>query len=279
MPSRLSGIFSRSSKEQEAKAEEAANQSRGGDTSDPVPHYTASEAPPPDYLNGSGHDYADVPPDYTAGFANLKLSDGPSSETPTVDETIAHLKTLECFSRLRQSVASTDGLFGIDNATVVDIARSSSLSNGEGADELLPKLAEKRWAVYVSRAVDRFHAWIKYAVPDTGRQSMVRIEGDGTTGLLTDPEYVKNPMRPIGTANMPPVDVLMIWHAYMLNPRAYLEDCIRLGRMSLWHTRFPWNAIAQCIDSSTFAFRAGNGAEVNFKRLTGHHVSASSIRR
>ena len=64
--------------------------------------------------------------------------------------TITHLKTLECFSRLRQSIASTDGLFSIENATIVEIARTSSLANGEGADELLPKLAEKRWAVYIT---------------------------------------------------------------------------------------------------------------------------------
>lgn len=27
---------------------------------------------------------------------------------------------------------------------------------------------------------------------------------------------------------MPPLDVLMVWHTYMLNPQWYAEDCQRL---------------------------------------------------
>jgi hypothetical protein len=216
MPSRLSGIFSRSFKEQEAKTEEAANHS-SGHSSDPVPHYSASEQPPPDY---QADDDAVSPPDYTAGFANLSISDAPTSAIPSVDETIAHL---------RQSIASTDGLFGIDNATIVEIARTSRVANGEGADELLPRLAEKRWAVYITRAVDRFDAWISATVPASPLPTMTGLERDGANDRITDPGYVKTTMTPIGPLNMPPLDVLMVWHAYMLNPRAYLEDCVRLG--------------------------------------------------
>ena len=277
MPSRLFGISSRSPKEREAKAGEAAHQSRGGGPPELLPHYSPSEIPPPDYKAGSSYDYADVPPNYTAGFANLDLSDAPSSENPTVDETIAHLKTLECFYRLRKAVSSTDGLFGIYDATVMEIPRSSSLANSEGADELLLKLAEKRWAIYVSRAVDRFHAWIFRAAPAVIIPTLPLPECEGTRYPPRGPEYFKTPMRPIGASNMPPVDVLMVWHAYMLNPRAYLEDCIRSGRRNLWNTRFPWSAITQCIDSYTFVFRPGAEAEANFVRLTGRHVSASLI--
>lgn len=273
MPSRLSGIFARSSKEQEAKAEEAANQ-RTAQSSDPVPHYSVSELPPPDY---QADDDDVAPPDYTAGFTNLTISDAPSSGIPTVDETIAHLKTLECFSRLRQSIASTDGLFDIDNAMIVDVGRTSNLASGEGADELLPRLAEKRWAVYVSRAVDRFHAWISAAVPDTPKPTMAEVERDGTNDMITKPGYVKRAMPPVERSNMPPLDILMIWHAYMLNPRAYLEDCIRHGRMALWHTKVPWNAIAECIDPSTFVFEAGALAEGSFTRLTGHYARITPI--
>lgn len=140
MPSRLSAIFSRSEKAEEAKAEEAANES-SGQSSDPVPAYSVSQPPPPDYLDDENDS---PPPDYTAGFANLSLSDAPTSDIPQVNEAIAHLKVLECFYRLRQSISSMDGLFGIDNGRIVDLARVSSLMNDEKADDLLPKLAEKR---------------------------------------------------------------------------------------------------------------------------------------
>lgn len=269
MPSRLSGIFTRSTKEQEAKAEEAANNSHG-QPSDPVPEYSESQLPPPDYA-----ERGDVPPpDYTAGFASLSISDEPSLDIPQVNETIAHLKTLECFYRLKQNIASTDGIFDIHNVKIVDIARTSSLENVDGASEFLPRLAEKRWAIYVSRAVDRFHAWVSTAVPTDPMPTMAELEERGTNGqIILESSQVRNQMPPLDRSNMPPVDVLMVWHAYMLNPRAYLEDCVRLGRMALWYTKMPWGAVAECINPSTFAFEAGAVAKGSFARLTGHYVS------
>lgn len=273
MPSRLSGIFARSSKEQEAKADEAANQNHGP-SSDPVPEYSESQVSPPDYTA----DGDALPPDYTAGFASLSISDEPSLEIPQVNETIAHLKTLECFYRLKQTIATTDGIFGIDNAKVVDIARTFGLGNGDGADEFLPRLAEKRWAIYVSRAVDRFHAWVSTAVPATTMPTMAELEESGRSGhIVMESAHVQHQMPPIDRSNMPPVDVLMVWHAYMLNPRAYLEDCVRLGWMALWYTKMPWSAVAEYINPSTFAFEAGPVAEGSFNRSTGHYVSVNIL--
>lgn len=278
MPSRLSAIFARSDKAAEVKAAEAAAEAvaneNGGQSSESVPAYSVSQPPPPEY-----HENDDVPPpDYTAGFATLRLVDEPSLDIPQFNEAIAHLKVLECFYRLKQHIGSTNGLFGIDNAKIVDIARICSLSNGETANDLLPKLAEKRWAIYVSRAVDRFHAWVSAIAPSEHLPTIAEIERDGPAGLITHPSYVKDKMAPIERANMPPVDVLMVWHAYVLNPRAYLEDCIRLGRMDLWHTRMPWNAVAECVNASSFAFEAGAAAEGSFTRLTGRFVSFEETR-
>ena len=269
MPSRFSGIFSRSSKEQEAKAEEAANHSHG-QSSDPVPEYSESQLPPPDYTESG-----DVPPpDYTAGFASLSISDEPSLDIPQVNETIAHLKTLECFYRLKQNIAATDGIFGIHNVKIVDIARASNLEDVNGASEFLPRLAEKRWAIYVSRAVDRFHAWVSTAVPADPMPTMAELEDKGRNDqIISEASRARHQTPQLDRSTMPPVDVLMVWHAYMLNPRAYLEDCVRLGRMALWHMRMPWNAVAECINPSTFAFEAGAVAEGSFTRLTGHFVS------
>lgn len=45
------------------------------------------------------------------------------------------------------------------------------------------------------------------------------------------------------------VDVLMVWHSFMLNPRTYLEDCLRFGMMGLWKTGLPWKAVDAVIDT------------------------------
>ncbi|OCH91521.1 hypothetical protein OBBRIDRAFT_834175 [Obba rivulosa] len=61
----------------------------------------------------------------------------------------------------------------------------------------------ERWAWFVELAVERFHRWL--------------------TTVPTGP-----PIQPWTEREVPPTDVLMVWHAYMLNPRWYAEDCERL---------------------------------------------------
>lgn len=45
-------------------------------------------------------------------------------------------------------------------------------------------------------------------------------------------------------------DVLMVWHAHMLNPRDYLEDCMRTGLTDLWNSGMPWDLVSEAIDTS-----------------------------
>ncbi|GBE89584.1 hypothetical protein SCP_1602470 [Sparassis crispa] len=62
-----------------------------------------------------------------------------------------------------------------------------------------------RWAWFVGLAVERFQRWA----------AVVRHESL-FTWVATD---------------LPPIDVLMVWHAYLLNPGWYAEDCVRLPIM------------------------------------------------
>lgn len=57
---------------------------------------------------------------------------------------------------------------------------------------------------------------------------------------------------------LPPLDVLMVWHAYMLNPRIYLEDSVRYTKQALWRTSFPWERIFKTIDKETFEYSPGS---------------------
>lgn len=252
MPNRLSRILSRT-KEKEAEAQAETNNRR---SPSPPPAYGAREPSPPVI----DQDDVITPADMTSGFKNLTISSDGSR--PSVEQCIAHLKVLESFYRLRQTVSSTDGLFGIEDKFVRD---SVPDGNSDRIPALLAKLAEKRWAIYVSRAVERFETWLITVLPDARPAS--------TDGLVTYAECGKllNPVTPLCIAkdNVPPVDVLMVWHAYMLNPRAFLEDCLRSGWMQLWHTGMPWQAAVECIDSETFAYEAGDDASKTFTSATG----------
>lgn len=267
MHSKLSKVFSRTKsdiKEQEAIADAER---------DPL---TSRSSPPPSYAQPPTYDEEDVvsPPDITAGFNNLNLANGPG-ETPTCAETIAHLKVLEAFYRIKQTIASTDGLFGIHNSFA-----NSGDSTGEEKPELLAKLAEKRWAVYVTRAVDRFEQWVHAVAPSTGALTIRRLELDGDAGALVDPpSSTRSPIN-FNRDNIPPLDVLMVWHAYSLNPRAYVEDCIRHGRMQLWHTPFPWHAAVGCIDSESFEYTTGNiGTTLGSSDRAWDNLKDSSVKK
>ncbi|KAL8671495.1 MAG: hypothetical protein Q9168_004009 [Polycauliona sp. 1 TL-2023] len=81
------------------------------------------------------------------------------SDIPTPDQCGVHLKLLEAFHKLRQDVATTDGLYGIWDRFISDVYP------GEGLDkerrQLLLKLREKRWAIYVFQAERRYTVWFQ----------------------------------------------------------------------------------------------------------------------
>ncbi|GJE98082.1 hypothetical protein PsYK624_143040 [Phanerochaete sordida] len=62
---------------------------------------------------------------------------------------------------------------------------------------------EQRWAWFVGLAVERFQSWAETMTPYTSLDTWIDRE-------------------------MPPIDVLMVWHAYCLNPMWYAEDTTRL---------------------------------------------------
>lgn len=101
----------------------------------------------------------------------------------------AHLVLLGAFHRLREEVKTVKG-------TATDI----------------PMQPDERYAVFLQRAVYRFEQW---AV------RMIGGEGSEEEGVI--PEAA----RPLAPSEVPPLDVTMAWHTYMLNPRVYYEDCIR----------------------------------------------------
>ncbi|KAI9807874.1 MAG: hypothetical protein M1825_005180 [Sarcosagium campestre] len=236
------------------------NSERGHvDTSQSSPSRPGVSTPPPSYTEDG--------PDVTAAFSNLSLGNK-SEPLPTVDRTKAHLKLLEAFHRLRQWIGHTDGLFGIND----NFAHHSGADvNAEEVRKDLALIREKRWAVYVARAVHRFEVWWRREIPpskngyptDRLRQSHMAF------GSYIELRFTGG--RPIQFTkdNLPPLDILMVWHAYMLNPRCFLEDCVRSGKSDFWATGMPWDAVNSCIDNTSFKFKPGEGTRQRFSKTTG----------
>lgn len=67
----------------------------------------------------------------------------------------------------------------------------------------------ERWAVFLERAVYRFQCWASRMLSHSADD-----DDPTTTRSLAAEEY-------------PPLDVVMVWHTYLLNPRTYYEDGLR----------------------------------------------------
>lgn len=74
----------------------------------------------------------------------------------------------------------------------------------------------------------------------------------------------------IEECKLPPLDILMVWHAFLLlNPRAYAEDCRRFQvHVIIWNTEFPWKLINEHVDSN-YRYKVSQKHQAYFESITG----------
>lgn len=142
--------------------------------------------------------------DLSVRLNNLTFSPNPGKLDPV--NCIAHLKFLEALYQLRESVANEDGLFGI--ATPPE--DKSEKSEKKNADAQI-RVREKRWAVYVARAVDRFETWWKTCIPQTVAGAPVPQLTKTTYLHYLQPDIVAlmgKPIRQLNRDQLPPLGKL-----------------------------------------------------------------------
>ncbi|KAF2468381.1 uncharacterized protein BDR25DRAFT_394851 [Lindgomyces ingoldianus] len=233
----------------------------------PLKNESRRRSPPPQYSSQLASDLDTCR--LTSAVGSLVLNDLPgNAPIPTVGHCLAHLQVLECFYNLREHISKTDGIFGFSNSL------AQPMSQWDDANEVreIDLVQEKRWAVYVTRAVDRFEAWWTRCAPATrgGQPSrkLMQIDLDSSGGKWFEASFGHRFQMPFSAERLPPLDVLMVWHAYMLNPRSFAEDCLRLGKMDFWALGFPWEAINSAIDPSTLEYRPSVVAVQAFEGMT-----------
>jgi hypothetical protein len=189
------------------------------------------------------------------------------SHKVTQDTCLAHLKLLFALQTLKEAIGYTDGLWQIYDSRLFPGRKNASIEKVDDETKRnLALLREKRWALYVARAVDRYEAWwgslssdplteidmgedtVKYTAFTSGFNNIAANhvwKNNNLPPLGKDPVHLPS----ISIANFP-IDVLMVWHAHMLNPRAYAEDCMRRGLRELWQAGMPWQLINEAIDTN-----------------------------
>lgn len=91
------------------------------------------------------------------------------SQTVTPSECIAYAKFLAALADLRQTISQADGLFGIHNS-------EAERFHGDEKNKALDCIREKRWAVYVTRAVHRYTVWWTESTPTSAKATVDFVE-------------------------------------------------------------------------------------------------------
>ncbi|KAI8649192.1 hypothetical protein NCS57_01455400 [Fusarium keratoplasticum] len=171
---------------------------------------------------------------------------------PDISHAAVHLALLECFRTLRLEASALQvdvhGLPAYTEKPRDDIP--STRTTG------LPE--SQRWDLLIRLAVSRFAVWwtnidhVLVHIAAYGHHA-----GDKVMVQLTK-EY------------LPPLDVLLVWYAFMLDSDAYNAACRdherRVARLE--HLCFPWLAIRDVIDMDRFRFELPRTAQNLFSTLS-----------
>lgn len=60
----------------------------------------------------------------------------------------------------------------------------------------------------------------------------------------------------------------MVLHTHMLNPRNFLEDCLRVGHRGLWLAGMPWRLVNAAVDND-FNYHVSEEAKARWIGITG----------
>ncbi|KAI9764598.1 MAG: hypothetical protein M1840_008327 [Geoglossum simile] len=183
---------------------------------------------------------------------------------PTPAQCAVHLELLECFHALQDKVKSDEQIgrwLGFP---------SDSDPKGQRDQVETEQRNEMKWQAFLELAVQRFGTWWQIdsiLIPDNRRSNReVTIPREDGERLVVS---VDVQIQAMAADKLPPLDILMVWHAYMLNPRDFWQDCSHFGKEALWKTALPWNHIHSAIHNQTWTYTAVPAARSNFTKSTG----------
>ncbi|KAF8544408.1 hypothetical protein BDD12DRAFT_873115 [Trichophaea hybrida] len=221
------------------------------------------EISPPEFPLANPNDLQDIPiAPRPAVFALASLSTAgelaAEEHVPTVSQAVTHLALLEVFWNYRERFLALDD----------DVKAFFGVALGWPAEKPWDEEhTEMLWKLVVEIAVGRFEAWWKIVGREMEAAKWDEQKtangsrwgpGDGPSKTVTE----------LPSEMLPPVEVLMVWHSFMLNPKCYYDDCFALGVPSMLSVAFPWEAIKNAIDLSTLSYTLPSEAEEFFKVST-----------
>lgn len=186
-----------------------------------------SEAPP-SYCEGNGGISPDQAPtspteglnttfDHSMNFTPDLVEISSWDSNITHDTCLVHLRLLAAFQSVKEDVGYTDGIWGLFDSRVLSQQdkKSKTVDNGQKLEDKtvkrLAELREKRWALFVARAVDRYEAWwtalSKKHLTEKNMQGHYEEGSDSTiygafTSRGTPLQWAEHILPPLGTSNL-----------------------------------------------------------------------------
>ncbi|KAK4444485.1 hypothetical protein QBC34DRAFT_415016 [Podospora aff. communis PSN243] len=154
----------------------------------------------------------------------------PGARLPTVSECAIHLELLEVFFVLRERILRSAE---IDKSMGISLKRETKTGHKGDKKTLKDDTFETRrktkWPKYVEFAVARFLDW---------RCELAKMTRPGDIASFHYP--------------LPSLDVLMVWHSFLLNPLLFNKHC---RNELIYDLPFPWQRIHECINNSDWSFQ------------------------
>lgn len=210
-------------KEKPAPTYNATNPAEGSASSSGPPSYDQSGRDHPSFAeDGSGRPSDDEirKVNLTGAFDSLSLETD-TGPVPNGDTCLAHLKLLFAIQGMKEEVGYMDGLWNIwdsraDNEGEAIPNGAGSTHRHESGSQAVPdqrlatlsKLREKRWAIFLARAVDRYAAWWSSFLSSNGGLVQLDMQSPnspkysnfvGMEGNKIDGDWITRSLPPLGT--------------------------------------------------------------------------------
>ncbi|KAG8534385.1 uncharacterized protein KY384_001230 [Bacidia gigantensis] len=201
-------------------------------------------------------------------FKDLRLQPNDSASTtssiPFACDLAVHLCLLECLHKFRrdaiqsktldimfQGLTTPERTSAIGDEKGIAAQKSTAKEEVDTEDEGYQK---RKWSLIVKLAVARFELWWQ------------NIEGIMSQAAAYAPIHQRASFTTLFTKDyLPPLDVLMVWHSYVLDTANFKSDCSKFDKQKFFTLGLPWKAIHDTISREDFSYNLTKPAQKIFR--------------
>lgn len=186
---------------------------------------------------------------------------GLQTKYPNPGHLAAHLGLIECFRKFQNNVFTSEQLEILDLPSYPGTTNNdgaATATNATDATSSVSNTSMRRWETLIRLAVARFQIWFENIESILTHAAAYHRFGPDSNALHAA----------ITADYLPPLDVMLVWYAYMQTPGAYRRDNLAHSSPKLLEIPLPWEAILAVMDLDSFTYNLPPAAEKLFTTTT-----------